>query len=208
MKTRRKLIVGMSTALTATFVSSASKSSQVLITNNNDNKSILDNNKNYAQSGENNDITSLNALTNGSLFGRKINNLEAEFIFYSKDPVGISLATMNDNGGSSVLHNYHAGKNKTPTQDNTLVGGYGCRTWNGESYSKHSTSAIHFITSTKGGYVSSSDEGAYMRVMATPKGKSNYRVQCAAFNGYGDIISAPDGTSEFINKKALGLAFK
>lgn len=204
MKNRRQLIIGMGAALTATLVPSSGRSTQTRETKTNDIASEVDDDQAYAKSGKNNDITSLNALTNGSLFGRKIPNLETEFVFYSKDPIGISLATMNDNGGSSVLHNYHAGKNRTPTQNNTLVGGYGCRTWNGSSYSKHATSAIHFVTSTASSHVSTSDEGAYMRVLATPKGHTDHRVQCAAFNGYGDIISAPDGTSEFTNKKSVG----
>lgn len=210
MINRRKMIIGAGTALTATFLSSSSNSEiqrrsfQTHEKKNDDITSASAIDKNYAKSGNNDDITSLEALANGSLFGRKIPNLETEFVFYSDDPIGVSLATMNDNGGSSVLHNYHAGINKSPTQNNTLVGGYGCRTWNGYSYSKHATAAIHFVTSTTAANVSESDEGAYMRVMATPKGSADNRVQCAAFNGYGDIISAPYGISEFTNRDCIG----
>lgn len=145
-----------------------------------------------AKSGGNTDITSLGGLDNGVVL-RGLNSMEGlgnGVVFDCSDPLEASFGITNTGGGTAVFHNYAKPADGSATAANSLVGGYGARPWTGDTYSPHSTSAIHFL---QDGTASPTNHGGWLRFMVTPLNNTvDNRIQALAVSNNGDTWVGKD----------------
>lgn len=129
---------------------------------------------NKANKGVNSDITQLRGLvSDGSTWLAEADlsagDGEKGINLISNNSVGVSFGTESINGGASVFHNFTKGAGGSNAKNKAIIGGYGSRPFNGQKYSAHSNAAIHFL---QDGDASSSNEGGWMRLLVTPRGKT------------------------------------
>lgn len=140
-----------------------------------------------AANGDNNDISSLSALSDGLVL-RGVNSAEGlgnGVVFESTNTTEGSFGVSNIAGGSAVFHNYKKNADASPIGDNQLIGGYGSRPWTGATYTEHSNTAIHFMMD---GTASSTNHGGWTRILTCPKNKTQEsRRQTFAASNTGDL---------------------
>lgn len=111
--------------------------------------------------------------------------------FIGDNATECSFGIENTAGGSAVFHNYTRGASNSVTKDNQLLGGYGSRPWLGSDYTAHSNAALHFLGA---GDASASNNGGWIRLLVTPKGKTiSDRVPAFRLSDNGDLWLVPDG---------------
>lgn len=105
--------------------------------------------------------------------------------FIGDNATECSFGIENTAGGSAVFHNYTRGASNSVTKNNQLLGGYGSRPWLGSAYTAHSNAALHFLGA---GDASASNNGGWIRLLVTPKGKTiNDRVPAFRLSDNGDV---------------------
>lgn len=111
--------------------------------------------------------------------------------FIGDNATECSFGIENTAGGSAVFHNYTRGASNSVTKNNQLLGGYGSRPWLGSAYTAHSNAALHFLGA---GDASASNNGGWIRLLVTPKGKTiSDRVPAFRLSDNGDLWLVPDG---------------
>ncbi len=111
--------------------------------------------------------------------------------FIGDNAIECSFGIENTAGGSAVFHNYARGSGNSVTKNNQLLGGYGSRPWLGADYTAHSNAALHFLGA---GDASASNNGGWIRLLVTPKGKTiSDRVPAFRLSDNGDLWIVPDG---------------
>lgn len=108
---------------------------------------------------------------NGSITGPIIDR--TGYTWITTEPAGIVYNSPSDylmaNNGTAVFYNYTRGASNSVTKDNQLLCGYGSRPWLGTDYTANSNAALHFLGS---GDASASNNGGWIRLLVTPKGKT------------------------------------
>lgn len=111
--------------------------------------------------------------------------------FIGDNATECSFGIENTAGGSAVFNNYTRGASNSVTKDNQLLGGYGSRPWLGSDYTAHSNAALHFLGA---GDASASNNGGWIRLLVTPKGKTiSDRVPAFRLSDNGDLWLVPYG---------------
>lgn len=155
-----------------------------------------------AKSGNNSDIRSLamNPAYPNTVLSVKNN----ELLLTSNEATGAGLAVESTNGGGGVLHFYATDYYGAAPIAGRLLGGIGPRPWDGSSYTAHSTTAIHFMSTET---ITSTGHGSVTKILATANGKTQDQRLCAAtFNGYGDVVIGSYTQNESLSKgRGLGI---